>query len=270
MIVAVLAGAGAVFALMTGVWVLSYIREDASLVDRVWGPAFIVLTAVYAIVGDGAVPRSTLMLVLVTLWGLRLGVYITWRNWGEGEDARYQRMRRRSDGDFRLRSLPRVFWLQAALVVAIGLPQLAVTTDPDPAGLIWLDLLGTALWGVGVYFETVGDYQLARFLADPRNRGTVMNQGLWRYTRHPNYFGDVCVWWGYFLIALAAGAWWSALGPALMTVLIVRVSGVALTEKSMASSEDRRQGYDEYVRRTNAFFPGPPKEPSGQRSTEAP
>jgi steroid 5-alpha reductase family enzyme len=252
-----LIGLGVVLALMTVVWLVSVLRRDASLVDRVWGLSFVALAATYASFGDGAGPRTTLLLVLVSVWGFRLSGYITWRNWGDGEDKRYQAMRRRSRGSFAARSLVTVFWLQALLAWLISLPLLAAATAPEPPGLGWLDYLGAAVWLVGFLFEAVGDAQLQRFLADPANRGKVMDRGLWRYTRHPNYFGDTTLWWGYFLIALATGAWWAALGSATMTLFIVKVSGVALTERNMGKSS--REGHEEYVRRTNAFIPGPPK-----------
>jgi steroid 5-alpha reductase family enzyme len=253
-----LTGLGAVLVLMTVVWVVSVVRRDASLVDRVWGLAFVVAAVTYAAVADGDPARTTLVLVLVGVWGLRLSIYITWRNWGEGEDKRYQAMRRRSEGSFVVRSLVTVFWLQALLAWLISLPLLAAVTSSTPEGLMWLDYLGVAVWLVGFVFEAGGDWQLQRFLADPANRGKVMDRGLWRYTRHPNYFGDTTVWWAYFLIAMATGAWWAAIGSAVMTLFIVKVSGVALTEKNMGKSS--REGHEEYVRRTNAFFPGPPKD----------
>lgn len=252
-----LAGLGAVLALMTAVWVASVVRRDASLVDRVWGLAFVVAAWTYAALGDGDPARTALALTLVTVWGLRLSAYVTWRNWGEGEDKRYQAMRQRGSVSFAARSLVTIFWNQAVIAWLVSLPLLAATTRPSPDGLVWLDWLGLAVWAVGLVFEAGGDWQLSRFLADPANRGTVMDRGLWRYTRHPNYFGDATVWWGYFLVAAATGAWWAVAGSALMTVLIVKVSGVALTDKQMEKSS--REGYAEYVRRTNAFFPGPPR-----------
>ena len=254
-----LAGLGSVLALMLVTWVASLVRRDASLVDRVWGLCFVVLALTYAVLGDGDEARTWLMVALVAIWGLRLSIYLTWRNWGEGEDKRYQSMRRRASGSFALKSLITVFGLQAVLAWLISLPLLAAATAAEPAGLTWLDGLAVAVWLVGFVFEAGGDWQLSRFLADPANRGKVMDRGLWRYTRHPNYFGDTVLWWGYFLLALATGAWWAALGSALMTLFIVKVSGVALTERQMTRSS--REGHDEYVRRTNAFFPGPPKEP---------
>ena len=252
-----LTGLASALALMLVVWVASVVRRDASLVDRVWGLAFVVLALTYAVAGDGATARTWLVVVLVSIWGLRLSIYLTWRNWGEGEDKRYQAMRRRTSGSFALKSLVTVFGLQGVLAWLISLPLLAAATADAPATLTWLDGLGVAVWLVGFVFEAGGDWQLSRFLADPANRGKVMDQGLWRYTRHPNYFGDTTLWWGYFLIALATGAWWAAVGSALMTLFIVKVSGVALTERGMARSQ--REGHEEYVRRTNTFFPGPPK-----------
>ncbi len=251
------AGLLAVLVLMTGAWVVSLLRHDVSLVDRVWGLAFVVLAVTYAVLGDGAGPRTVLVLVLVAVWGLRLSAYITRRNWGEGEDQRYAAMRARAPESFPVASLVRVFWLQAGLAWFISLPLLAALHRPTPETLGVLDVIGAVVWLVGFVFEAGGDLQLSRFLADPANRGKVMDRGLWRYTRHPNYFGDATVWWGLFLIALATGAWWAALGSALMTFFIVKVSGVALTDRGMASGGSTREGYDEYVRRTNAFIPGP-------------
>lgn len=251
-----LVGLGTVSAMMLATWVASLVRRDASLVDRVWGLAFVVLVWTYAIAAATWSPRAWLITALVTVWGLRLSIYLTWRNWGHGEDPRYQAMRRKRPDTFAVRSLFTVFLLQGLLAWIISLPLLAATAYDQPEGLIWLDLVGIGVWAVGFYFEAVGDWQLTRFLADPANRGRVMDQGLWRYTRHPNYFGDTVVWWGFFLVALATGAWWTAVGSAIMSVLIVKVSGVALTDRNMAR-KSKREGIEEYVRRTNAFFPGP-------------
>lgn len=255
-----LVGLGTVSAMMLATWVASLVRRDASLVDRVWGLAFVVLVWTYAIAAATWSPRAWLITALVTVWGLRLSIYLTWRNWGHGEDKRYQAMRRRNPDTFALRSLVTVFALQGVLAWVISLPLLAAAVSDAPETLIWLDYVGVAVWAVGLYFEAVGDWQLSRFLADPANRGRVMDQGLWRYTRHPNYFGDTVVWWGFFLVALATGAWWAAIGSAVMTLFIVKVSGVALTDRRMGREKSKREGYDEYVRRTNKFFPGPPRE----------
>jgi steroid 5-alpha reductase family enzyme len=243
-------------AMMLVMWVASVVTRDASLVDRVWGLAFVVLAWTYAIVVDTWTDRTVLALVLVTVWGARLSLFITWRNWGHGEDARYAAMRARRPDTFPRRSLVSVFLLQALLAWLISVPLLGVIVSGE-GRLGWLDLLAVGVWVVGFVFEAGGDAQLARFLADPANRGRVMDRGLWRYTRHPNYFGDVVVWWSFLLLTVAAGAWWGVFGTLLMTFLIVKVSGVALTDRRMARSGSTREGYDEYVRRTNVFFPGP-------------
>jgi steroid 5-alpha reductase family enzyme len=249
-------GLGTGAALMVLTWVASVVQEDASLVDRVWGLAFVVLAWTYALAADLWTPRVWLTLALVTVWGVRLSVFITWRNWGHGEDARYAAMRAKRPGTFTSRSLVTVFLLQAVLAWLISVPLLAATTlEGGALGL--LDAIAVAVWAVGFVFEAGGDAQLSRFLADPANRGKVMDRGLWAYTRHPNYFGDTVVWWSYLLLALAVDAWWGAFGTVMMTLLIVKVSGVALTDRRMGRPGKAREGYEEYVRRTNAFIPGP-------------
>jgi steroid 5-alpha reductase family enzyme len=251
-----LAGLGTATAMMVVMWVASVVQRDASLVDRVWGLAFVVLAWTYAAAAGLWTSRALLALVLVTVWGVRLSLFITWRNWGHGEDARYAAMRSRRPDTFTRRSLVSVFVLQAVLAWLVSVPLLAAVAI-DGGSLGPLDAVVVVVWTVGFVFEAGGDAQLARFLADPANRGRVMDRGLWRYTRHPNYFGDTVVWWSFLGLALAVGAWWGALGTILMTVLIVKVSGVALTDRRMGRPGSTRAGYDEYVRRTNAFIPGP-------------
>lgn len=251
-----LLGLAAGMGLMTIMWVASLVRSDTSLVDRVWGIAFLVQTAVWAGLGDGLPGRRVLLLVLVALWSLRLSAYITWRNWGEGEDKRYVAMRERND-NFAFTSLFRVFWLQGALAFVIGTTLWFPTVRGADVELGLLDAIGVLVWAVGLYFEAVGDWQLSRFLADPANRGKVMDQGLWAYTRHPNYFGDCVVWLGFALVCVASGAWYGVVGAVLMWFFIYNVSGLKLTEKNMGAGSSTREGYDEYLRRTNAFFPGP-------------
>jgi steroid 5-alpha reductase family enzyme len=243
--------------LMNATWAASVIRRDASLVDRVWGLGFVLVVWTYATLGDGATPRTWLVVALVTVWGLRLSLYLTRRNWGRGEDPRYARLRVRAPESFPITSLFRIYWLQAVAAWVVSLPLVAATTRPTPATIGWIGITGTVIWAVGFGFEAVGDRQLSRFLADPDNRGKVLDRGLWRHTRHPNYFGDALVWWGLFVIALATGAWWTIAGPLLMTVILVKISGVAVTDQAMAAAPDKRDGYDDYVRRTNAFVPGP-------------
>ncbi len=248
--------AGVVLALVTLLWAVSVAVRDSSIVDVFWGSGFVVIAWVAFALGGGSEDRRLLLAAMVTVWGLRLTAYLARRNLGKGEDYRYAEMRRRHGRRWPLRSLFVVFWLQGALMWVVSLPVQAAMTDPTPSGLGALDWAGVAVWAVGLGFESVGDLQLARFKADPANRGKVMDRGLWRYTRHPNYFGDFCVWWGIWLVALATGsAWWTVVGPALMSVLLIRVSGVALLERSLSK---RREGYADYVARTSAFFPRRP------------
>jgi len=209
---------------------------------------------VYALNSDPRAPRLALVLWLLALWAARLSVYITVRNMGKGEDRRYQEIRARNEPGFTWKSLYLVFWLQAGLAWVISLPLLGAFASIEPLGL--LDYAGVALWVVGFAFEAGGDWQLARFKKNPANAGKVMDQGFWRYTRHPNYFGEFCIWWGFWLIAVSAGAWWSLPGAALISFLLLRVSGVTLLEKDIGN---RRPQYADYVLKTNAFFPGPPR-----------
>ena len=237
----------------TAGWLVSLIRKDVGIVDSMWSIMFLIAAGIYGwTVGDG--PRATLVMLLVALWSLRLAAHITWRNWGEDEDYRYQNIRRNNSPNFELKSFYIVFGLQAALAWFISLPLLAAASGPAPIGL--LDLAGVLLWIVGFVFESLGDLQLAQFKANPDNKGKVLETGLWRITRHPNYFGDFCVWWGFYLLALSAGGWWSIASPLLMSFLLLKVSGVAMLEKDIG---ERSPAYAEYVARTNAFFPGPRK-----------
>jgi len=245
--------AGAVIAVMAVAgWVYALLRRNVNVVDTLWALFFLAAAVVYAVTASGE--RAALVLVLVGLWALRLSGHLAWRNRGKAEDHRYQAIRRNNSPNFGLKSLYIVFGLQGLLAWVISLPLLAAITGQAVPGV--LDAAGVGLWVVGMAFETVGDWQLLRFRADPANRGRVLDRGLWRYTRHPNYFGEFCIWWGYYMIAVAAGGWWSIAAPLLMSLLLLRVSGVALLEKDIAG---RRPSYDDYVDRTNAFFPGPPR-----------
>jgi steroid 5-alpha reductase family enzyme len=234
-------------------WIASLVRRDASMVDVYWGAGFAAIAAIAW--GAAAAPgaRGALLLAMAGLWGLRLAGYLLWRNWGRGEDPRYAAMRRRHGAAFGRVSLFSVFGLQALLLWIVSLPlQVAAFRPGDPA-LGALDALGASLWATGLFFEAVGDWQLARFRADPANRGRVLDRGLWRHTRHPNYFGDFLVWWGLWTVACATPLGpWTAVSPLLMSVLLMRVSGVPLLERSLART---RPGYRGYAERTPAFFP---------------
>ncbi len=235
-------------------WLVSVVKRDVSIVDSVWSAMILLAAVVYAAVLPDAGGRTAPVLLLVAIWALRLAGYITWRNWGEGEDRRYQAIRARNEPNFKWKSLYLVFVLQAVLAWIVSLSLLPAIASVRPLSL--LDVLGIALMLAGLLIETVGDAQLAAFKAKAGNRGRVMDRGLWRYTRHPNYFGEFCVWWGFFIIALAAGGWWTIVSPLLMSALLLKVSGVTLLEKDIG---ERRPAYRDYIVRTNAFFPGWPK-----------
>ncbi len=249
-----LASLGAALGVMLVAWLASVVMRDAGVADVAWGLAFVAIAIVALVVGDGDEQRSLLIVILVSIWGVRLAGYIAQRH--DGEDRRYAAMRARHK-NFALRSLWSVFGAQALIAWVISLPIQVAATDPTPATLGVLAWAGAAVAAFGILFEAIADAQLRAFTKDPESEGKVMDQGLWRYSRHPNYFGEVCVWWGIWLIALETGsAWWTAVGPALLTFLLLRVSGVALTEKTISS---RRPGYADYVKRTSAFLPRSPK-----------
>jgi steroid 5-alpha reductase family enzyme len=256
--VTVLAGTfGLTLLAMLALWLVSLMRRDASIVDVFWGPGFALIAVTACLLGDGYAARARLVAALTVLWGFRLAAHLLWRNWGRPEDPRYAAMRRRYGDRFPLVSLYLVFGLQAALMWIVSLPVQIAAAAARPAHLTSLDRTGIVLWAIGLTFESVGDWQLARFKSDPRNRGKVMDRGLWRYTRHPNYFGDAVVWWALFCFAAATedGAW-TAVGPLVMTILLMRVSGVTLLEQSLVRSKPL---YRDYMRRTSPFLPWFPR-----------
>ncbi len=252
---AVMAWSGAVVACgALLLWVASVRLRDASLVDPWWGPGFAAV-AWTAVAVAGPSPRGLLLAALTSAWGLRLGLHLARRRRGHGEDRRYAAMRAAHGERFWWVSLFTVFLLQGALMWIVSWPLQAGAALGRGAPLGILEAAGAVAFLLGLLFEAVGDAQLARFLADPASRGQVMDRGLWAWTRHPNYFGDFTVWWGLGLIALGAGAWWPLLGPAVMSFLLLRVSGVTLLESTIGA---RRPGYRAYAARTSAFFPWPP------------
>ena len=255
-----LTGLALVGLLALATWAVSLLRHDASLVDRLW-PVFIATAAVTDFVLLGASgTRAGWMLALVLAWALRLCIYITRRNWGHGEDRRYQQIRARNQPHFGIKSLVLVFALQTVLACTVALPFLPGLAAAAPLNA--LDVAGIALALLGIGYEAVADAQMARFKADPAHRGQVMDRGLWRHSRHPNYFGEACTWWGLWLLAVGGGGWaaaWTVVSPLLMTVLLLKVSGVTLLEHDIA---ERRPAYRDYIRRTPAFVPGPLRTPS--------
>ncbi|HSG66298.1 MAG TPA: DUF1295 domain-containing protein, partial [Gammaproteobacteria bacterium] len=210
-------------------WLVSLVKRDVSIVDSLWSLMFLGILVIYAAITGANGPRAILLTGLVAVWALRLSAHIAWRNRGQPEDHRYREIRRNNEPGFALKSLYIVFGLQALLAWIIAVPLAVGTGGDEPLGVI--DLIGLLLWIGGFGIESIGDWQLARFKRQPANRGRVLDTGLWAYTRHPNYFGECVLWWGYYAIALSAGGWWTAFAPLLMTFLLLRVSGVALLER---------------------------------------
>ncbi len=247
----------AVLGMMTVLWLISIYLKNVSIVDNFWGIGFVLVAFIFCLECEVLYTRSKLMMFLVTLWGLRLSIYLTYRNYGKGEDYRYREFRR-SFGEHRYWwfSFFQVFLLQGGLILIISLPLLGITLETNSNALNLLDYLGLLIWGIGFIFEAVGDYQLASFKRHPENKGKLLTKGLWRYTRHPNYFGDTAIWWGFGLFAIASGAYWYSLGTLVMTYLILKISGVSLLEKSLSKA---KPGYEEYVQTTSTFFPWFPK-----------
>ena len=204
-------------------WLLSLPLRNVSIVDSLRSLMLFAAGVIYGLGADPRAPRLAFVLWLLALWAARQSIHLTARGMGKGEDPHYQAVRARHEPHFRWKSLYLVFWLQAVAVWIISLPLLGVFASNAPLG--FLDYLGILLWLVGFVFEAGSDWQLSRFGRNPANAGAVPNHGFWRYTRHPNYFGSLCVWWGFWLMATSAGAWWSAVGPALLTVVLLRVSG---------------------------------------------
>ena len=246
----------AVTAMMIVGWIVSLIYRNVTIVDSLWGLGFVLIAWLTFGMSDGYWGRSLLLALLVTLWGLRLSLYLSWRNWGKGEDPRYGGWRQKTGDRFWLVSLFKVFILQALFLWVISLAFQTGQLAAAPDTLTWLDGLGIWVWAAGFLFESVGDWQLARFKSDPANQGRVMDRGLWAYTRHPNYFGEFLVWWGIYLITLATPhSWWTILSPFVVTAVLLKMTGIPLTEKGLI---ENRPGYREYIKRTSAFVPWPP------------
>ena len=239
---------------MTLLWLISLRLKDASIVDPFWGPGFAIASITYYLV-DGRYPdRGTLVLGLVTLWAARLGYHLYVRNRREGEDPRYAAMRKARGKQFPLISLFTIFWFQALLLWVISLPILGSIASQAPLG--FFDILGMVVFLIGLTIESIADNQLSLFRAVPANKGHVLDTGLWRYSRHPNYFGEAVLWWGLYLIAVSAAAYWAIVGPILITFLLLRFSGVPMLEEGLSAS---RPGYSEYIKRTSSFLPWAPK-----------
>ena len=242
---------------MTLLWLVSVFIKNASIVDPFWGLGFVIAGVFYYYNTEGLEIRKLIVLTLLIIWGLRLSVYLGWRNLGKGEDFRYQQFRK-DFGEKRYWwiSFFQVFLLQGVLLWLISAPLLSVQFYSGRSDLNYVDYAAIIIWIIGFSFEAGGDFQLARFKSDPKNKGKVLNTGFWKYTRHPNYFGDAAVWWAYGLFSVAAGSYWPLLSSLLMTLLIVKVSGVSLLEKTLKNTKPQ---YKDYVEKTPAFFPWFPK-----------
>jgi len=247
----------AVVAMMIGGWLISLWHRNVNIVDSLWGLGFVLIAWISFFLAEGFTGRRTLIAILATVWGIRLCIYLSRRNWGAGEDARYGEWRKKSTASFWLISLFKVFLLQALFLWAISLVLQVGQISPAPDHFVWLDGLGVIVWLVGFIFEAVGDRQLARFKANPANKGRVMDRGLWAYSRHPNYFGEFLIWWGFFLITLSTPAgWWTSVSPLLVTIVLLKLTGIPLTEENIRKT---RPAYNDYINRTSAFIPWFPR-----------
>jgi steroid 5-alpha reductase family enzyme len=247
-----------IWAFMTTLWIASLVLRNSSIVDPMWGTGLVLSNWLsFLITPHGYPARKLLISILVTIWGLRLTIHLLRRNWGKGEDYRYREWREQAGAKWWWFSYFKVFLIQGAVMCVLAAPFLAAHNSPSPATLTLIDLLAVPLWGLGFFFETVGDWQLSRFLGNPANKGKLLSTGLWRYTRHPNYFGESIMWWGHYLVALSVpnGAF-ALVSPVLITFLLLRVSGVTLLEKTM---KETTPGYREYVESTSAFVPWFPR-----------
>jgi steroid 5-alpha reductase family enzyme len=248
------------FIIAVGLWVVSRIKKDVGIVDSFWSLMILAAGLCFFFMFDTTTTeRHQIVLLLLTVWALRLSLHIAWRNRGHEEDHRYQTIRQNNQPNFEFKSLYIVFLLQASLALIVALPLMSIfDSDTD---LNTLDHIALTLWFIGMFFEATADLQLARFKSSAENLGKVMDRGLWRYSRHPNYFGEFCIWWAFFLFALASGHWWSLLSPVLISILLLKVSGVSMLESTIS---ERRPAYADYRKSTNAFFPWFPRKIIGQ------
>lgn len=247
----------AVVTMMVGGWFVSLWRRNVNIVDSLWGLGFVLIAWITFFLAEGFAGRRALIAALTTVWGMRLCIYLSRRNWGAGEDARYGEWRKKSAESFWLTSFFKVFLLQALFLWAISLVLQAGQISPAPDHFVWLDGVGVIVWLVGFIFEAVGDLQLARFKTDPANKGRVMDRGLWAYSRHPNYFGEFLIWWGFFLITLSTpGGWWTIVSPLIVAIVLLKMTGIPLTEDNIKKT---RPAYNDYIKRTSAFLPWFPR-----------
>lgn len=246
---------GVMFILAVALWIASRIKHDVGIVDSFWSLMILAAGLCFLQFTNTTITdKHIIITLLLAAWAIRLSAHITWRNWGQEEDSRYQEIRKNNEPNFEFKSLYIVFLLQALLALIVALPLMSIYSSGS--AISTLDYIALGLWTFGMFFEAVSDMQLARFKASGSNRGKVLNTGLWRYSRHPNYFGEFCIWWAFFLFAVASGHWWSIVSPLLVSILLLKISGVSLLERTIT---ERRPKYVEYRKTTNAFFPWFPK-----------
>lgn len=244
-----------IFILVTLLWIWSVFIKNVSIIDIFWGIGFVVVNTFYFLSNDHHNDRQIIVLILVAIWGFRLSAYLAWRNIGKGEDFRYQEFRQKFGAKrYWWVSYFQTFLLQGVLIMIISLPLLGIQINT--AELNTFDYLAMIIWGIGFLFEAGGDYQLAQFKKNPANKGKVLNTGFWKYTRHPNYFGDAAIWVSYALFCISSGSYWPVFGTVLMILLLLKVSGVALLEETLKTSKPQ---YRNYMEKTNAFIPWFPK-----------
>ena len=249
-----LSGLIAVIALFTGLWLVSLVLKNSSIVDMWWGPGILLIGLTYTLTSGSGTSRSRMVLALLALWALRLAWHIGARNIGHGEDFRYAKWRRERGGSWWWFSFFKVFLLQAVIAWVVATPLYFAITATQPIHFTRWDQAAALIFAFGFFFEAIGDEQLRRFKSDPASQGRVLDSGLWRYTRHPNYFGEAVMWWAFGLFSVAAGGYVGIIGPAIMTFLLIRVSGVALLEQTL---RETKPAYHDYVRTTSAFLPMP-------------
>tara|TARA_B100000780_G_scaffold75255_1_gene50635 strand:- start:1544 stop:2323 length:780 start_codon:yes stop_codon:yes gene_type:complete len=246
-----------ILVLVTLLWIWSVFIKNVSIVDVFWGFGFVVVNAFYVLMSGELNSRKILILTLVSIWGLRLAIYLADRNIGKVEDFRYQEFRRNyGPKRYWWFSFFQTFLLQGVLIMIVSLPFLGISSSKSNGSLEVVDYIGIVVWLIGFIFEAGGDFQLAQFKRHDKNKGKVLNTGFWKYTRHPNYFGDSAVWWAYGIFSIAAGGYWQIIGSIIMTILIIKISGVSLLEKTL---KDTKPQYQEYIKNTNSFFPWLPK-----------
>jgi steroid 5-alpha reductase family enzyme len=255
MLIEILLSALILIIFMIIAFIVGTLKKDNSVIDVFYGLGYIVLIWSGLFLSNTFPPRKIIITSLVTLWGLRLAIYILIRNWGKPEDYRYQAIRKKMGNNVVLKSFGRIYMFQGLIIFLVGFPELFATTSVNMK-VSWLDLVGTLTWILGFYFEAVGDFQLRRFLKNPVNKGKILDQGLWKFTQHPNYFGEVTMWWGLYLMVInVPWGFVTIFGPIIINFMIIKVSGVRLLNKRFEKDDK----YTDYKKKTSAFIPWFPK-----------